>query len=134
MMMATAAFAFAFTLAAAAFAFVAMMVFEHNELAIDFAKGGGSVAFIGVDVHRKGVFRGDADDGVAEDGSSAFTTDHDGDDVTILDAEILGILWGHVNMTLGDDDAFFEVDFAGWALKGALAGTSDIAGFANRGG
>ena len=53
---------------------------------------------------------------------------------TVLDAEILGILWGHVDMTLGDDDAFFEVDFAGWALKGALAGTSDIAGFANRGG
>ena len=122
-------------MAAAVFAFAVIVIaIKIKKHAIDFAKGGGSVAFIGVDVHRKGVFRGDADDGVAEDGSSAFTTDPDGDDVTVLDTEILGVLWGHVDMTLGDDDAFFEVDFAGWALKGALAGTSDIAGFANRGG
>ena len=50
MVTAAAAFAFAF-FATAAIAVAIAAVVEHDELAIDFAKGSGSVAFIGVDVH-----------------------------------------------------------------------------------
>ena len=66
-------------------------------------------------MHRKSVLVADADDGVAEDGLTAGSRDEDADDFAILDAELLGIGWGHVDMTFGNDKAFFELD--GFAIE-----------------
>ena len=66
-------------------------------------------------MHRKSVFLADTDDGVAEDGLTAGSRDEDTDDFAILDAELLGIGWGHVDVTFGNNKAFFELN--GFAVK-----------------
>ena len=119
----------------AAAAFVIAIAVDEAELAVDFAEGRGGVAFVGVDVHREGKRGGNADDGVPEDGlATALSLDVDRDDVAVFDAEGFRVFRGHVDVALGDDDAFLKVDFARGTLEGAAAGTGDVAGFADGGG
>ena len=126
-----AAMAFFATAAAAVFA----AIIDFEDLAIDFAGAVAGVGFIGVDMHRKGEIRIDADDDVAEDGLSFRGLDADVDDFIVLDVEERGIGWSHMNMTLGDDDAFFEFDFTAvlWVDDFASATALDIARLADRG-
>ena len=106
-MMLAAAMAF-FAAATIVFA-AAFFVADFEQFAIDFATGVSGVAFVGIDMHGKGELGRDADDGVTEDGLSFLGEDADIDGITVFDAEVFGIFRGHMNMALGDDDAFFEL-------------------------
>ena len=117
------------------FTTAAILVFKEEDFAIDLARAAASIGFIGIDVHGKGELWRDADDGVAEDGFSFWSSDADIDDVAIIDAEGFRIFWGHVDMTLGDDDAFLEFKFT--AILGVDQGDGGaighVAGKADRG-
>ncbi len=129
--------AMAFATAAAFFflAAAAIAAIDEAKLAINGAKGSSRVAFIGVDVHRKGVARRDANDGVVEDRVTPIArADVDRDVIAIGDAEVFGIFRGHVDMAFGDDHTFFEIHFTFRAAEGALARALGIARFANWGG
>jgi len=96
-----------------------------DEFAIDYAGAIGGVGLIGVDVHGEGELLADADDDVAEDGLPLRGADEDEDALVVADAELLGIRGGHVDVTLGDDDALLEVDLT--AVFGILEGDGGAA-------
>ena len=69
------------------------------------------VALIGIDVHGKRIGGGDADDDIAEDGIAANAfRDLNADDLAIGDAKFFGIGRGHMDVTLGDDEAAGDIN------------------------
>ena len=131
---AVAFFVVVFATAAMAFFMFAIAGLQMDEFAIDFARTAASIAFIGIDVHGKRVFGGNADNGVAKNRGASFSRiNQNGNDFTILNAEIGGVFRSHMDMTLGNDDAFFEIHFSCRPTKGAFAGSFDVAGFTDRG-
>ena len=94
---------------------IAIAGFQMDEFAIDFARTEASVAFIGIDVHGKGVFGGNTDDGVAKNGGAPFSRiDQNGDDFAILNAEVSCVFWGHVDVAFGYDDTSGDFDIPAW--------------------
>ena len=90
-------------------------------------------ALIGIDVHSQGIAGADAHYHVAEYQRAAVAVDLDGYNILILAAEGLGVGGGHVNVTLGGDDALFQHHFTLGANQ--LAGTAafQIAAFTDGG-
>lgn len=119
-----------FVAAALAFFAFAVVIGDFEDLTVDLTTGIGGIGFVGIDMHRKAELGGDADDYVTEDGFAFLGQNADVDHLAILDAEVLGILGGHVDMALGDDNAFAELE--GTAVLGiddsAARATGDIAG------
>ena len=123
-----------FATAAMALFMFAITGLQMDELAIDFARTATSIAFIGIDVHGKCVFGGNTDNGVAKNRRASFSRiNQNSNDFTVLNAEVRGIFRSHMDMTLGNDDAFFEIHFSRGPTKGAFSGSFDVAGFTDRG-
>ena len=125
-----------FVAAALAFFAFAVVIGDFEDLAVDLTTGIGGVGFVGIDMHREAELGGDADDHVTEDGFAFLGQNADVDHFAILDAEVLGILGGHMDMALGDDDAFAKLE--GTAVlgidDGATRATGDITGKADASG
>ncbi len=95
--------------------------------------GAGGVGFVGIDMHRQGELGADADDHFAEDQFTALDggDDLNGNNVLILHAELFGVGGGHMDVTLGGDNALGQLHFAAGAHQLAGAGTGHVAGFAH---
>ena len=78
-------------------------------------------------MHGGGEFRTDADDNVAEDDRSVRGVDLNGDDLLVLNAELLCVFGGEVDVTLRGDHALFDIDLAGGADDLDAGGAGDVA-------
>ena len=107
---------------------------SFNQLAHSAVDGAGSVALIGVDVHRQGELLAYADHDITEDQGTAVGIHLHGNNILVLHAEFSGIGRGHMNMALGSDNAFRDFHFTRRADQFAGAGTGDVTGFTHRSG
>ena len=99
----------------------------------DFSGAGGGVGLIGVDVHREGILLGNADDGVAEDELAARRLLHlNIDNLSVLHSESGRIGRGHMDVALGDDYAFAELNLSARAHDPARCRAGDVGTLTDR--
>lgn len=80
--------------------------------AVDLTERAGSVSLVGVDMHCGSELRADAADDVAENRGAGIVRDLNGHDLLVLDAELLSVSGGQVDMSLRDDDSLGNLDLA----------------------
>lgn len=76
----------------------------QNDLAVDFAGAAGSIGFIGIQVAGGAGRGGNTADDIIEHQAAAVGINFQPDDLLILNAELLAILRGEVDVALGDDN------------------------------
>ena len=91
------------------------------------SRNGSRICLVGVNMHRKGVFRADADDGVTENKASFCCVYCDLYYLCVLYSEFLGILGGHVDMSLSNYNALFKLDLACRTYELTCSAALDIA-------
>ena len=77
---------------------------------------------------------GNTADDIIEHQTAAIGINFQPDDLLILNAELLAILRGEVDVALGDDNAFLQFDLALGANQTAAGGTGQVTGFPHEGG
>ena len=80
--------------------------------AVDLAERAGSVSLVGVDVHCRSELRADTAHDVAERGGAVVVRDLYRHDLLVLNAELLSVGGGQVDMSLRDDYALGDVYLA----------------------
>ena len=86
-------------------------------------------------MHRKSIFLADADDDIAKNGASAIVgLDLDTDDISVLNAVFFRILGCHMNVSLGDNHAFFTINLVSIERIDKCKGSAafSVAAFTNR--
>lgn len=90
------------------------------------------VGFIGINMHRVCITAVYADDDVAKDERTSVCLNGDLYDLLILHAELLGALLRQVDMPLGGDNAFLELNRTLRSNQGAARAACEVAGLADR--
>ena len=90
-----------------------------------------TVRFIGIYVHSELEFRADTNDDIAENGLPAIGINGNADNLLVGNAECSGIFGSHVDMTLGNDKAFGELNASLGSFDFDGGGACDITGFTN---
>ena len=80
--------------------------------AVDLTERAGSVSLVGVDMHCRSELRADAADDVAENCRAGIVRDLNGHDLLVLNAELLSVSGGQVDMSLRDDDSLGNLDLS----------------------
>ena len=111
---------------------------EHLSSSWSFPSGhsqtAGSIGFIGIQVAGGAGRGGNTADDIIEHQAAAIGINFQPDDLLILNAELLAILRGEVDVALGDDNAFLQFDLALGANQTAAGGTGQVTGFPHEGG
>ena len=102
-----------------------------DDLAEALAECACCICFIGVDVHSCCELGANAADNVTEDGGTAFAVDLNGNNLLVLNAELLSISGGQVNVALCNDNAFSDLNFACRANDLAACGACNVTGLTN---
>lgn len=91
----------------------------------------GSLRLVGVDVHGGDAAVVHAHDHIVEDQAALRAAEGDLDDLTVLDAHLLGVDVGDVDVPLGDDDALRQINLARGPDQLARAGAGQMAALAD---
>ena len=99
----------------------------------DLALGGAArrLRLVGVDVHGGDAAVVHAHDHIVEDQAALRAAEGDLDDLTVLDAHLLGVDVGDVDVPLGDDDALRQINLARGPDQLARAGAGQMAALAD---
>ena len=101
----------------------------RDDFAVALAECASSVCFIGIDVHCCCKGRLDTDDNVVIDGLSAVGVDCNLDNLLVRNAECSSVVGRHMDVSLCDDNAFRDFDFAARTDELAACRACNVTGF-----